>query len=193
LEPRGALRRKPYIPDDSSSLASTGEFSGSCLDQAIPPTPVLDNSLAREKVMLVHRGTFARRTKGKPNSKSSSFVEDGSYRPVVNGGISSVDYDTMSKENVSHGFDSVFQEELRKKILNGISVIKSTEIADKVAVPSNKACSLPTSPAGSPYRSTSSIQSVPGSEDSPTEFKRENKRLSGIKLWNKARRRLSSR
>ena len=29
---------------------------------------------------------------------------------------------------------------------------------------------------------------VPGSEGSPTEFKREKKRLSGKNLWNKARR-----
>jgi len=193
LEPRGALRRKPFIPDELSLLASSLELSGSCLDQAIPPTPVLDNSLAREKVRLVHRGTFARRKKGKPITTTTSFVEDSSSLPVVNDGISSMDYDTMPTDKGSQGPGSAFQEELRKKILNGISVIKSTEFAEKVVLPTNKACSLPTSPAGSPYRSTSSIQSVPGSEESPTEFKREKKRLSGKKLWNKARRRLSSR
>merc|ERR1719352_2131130 len=52
LEPRGALRRKPFIPTQQPP---------SSLDLAIPPTTVLDNSLARERVSLVHRATLPRR------------------------------------------------------------------------------------------------------------------------------------
>ena len=119
-----------FIPDDSASLGSSGELSRSCLDQLVPPTPVLDNSLAREKVMLVHRGTLARRkNKGKLNKKSTNIVKDGSSLPSVNDALVIVDNDTMVTQQGSHCSSSDFQEELQKKILNGISVIKSTELA----------------------------------------------------------------
>ena len=96
----------------------------------MPPTPVLDNSLAREKVMLVHRGTLARRkNKGKIDIKTTNTVEDGRTLPSVKDASAIVDYDTMVTQQVSNCSNSAFQEELQKKILNGISVIKSTEIA----------------------------------------------------------------
>ena len=90
---------------------------------------MLDNSLAREKVMLVHRGTLARRkNKGKLNKKSTNIVKDGSSLPSVNDALVIVDNDTMVTQQGSHCSSSDFQEELQKKILNGISVIKSTEL-----------------------------------------------------------------
>ena len=95
----------------------------------MPPTPVLDNSLAREKVMLVHRGTLARRkNKGKLNIKTTNTAKDGRTLPSVNEAIANVDYDTIVTQQVGNCSSSAFQEELEKKILNGISVIKSTEI-----------------------------------------------------------------
>ena len=96
----------------------------------VPPTPVLDNSLAREKVMLVHRGTLARRkNKGKLSIKTTNTAKDGRTLPSVNDALALLDTDTMVTQQSSHCSSSVFQEELEKKILNGISVIKSTEIA----------------------------------------------------------------
>ena len=119
-----------FIPDDSASLGSSGELSRSCLDLLVPPTPVLDNSLAREKVMLVHRGTLAmRKNKGKINIKTSNTFEDDRTHLLVNNALAIVDCDTMVTQQVDHCSSSAFQEELQKKILNGISVIKSTEIA----------------------------------------------------------------
>ena len=80
--------------------------------------------------MLVHRGTFARRkNKGKIDIKTTNTVEDGRTLPSVKDASAIVDYDTMVTQQVSNCSNSAFQEELQKKILNGISVIKSTEIA----------------------------------------------------------------
>ena len=120
-----------FIPDDSASLGSSGELSRSCLDLLVPPTPVLDNSLARDKVMLVHRGTLARRKnkKGKINIKTTDTVKDDRTLPSVNDALAIADCDTMVTQQVDHCSSSDFQEELQKKILNGISVIKSTEVA----------------------------------------------------------------
>ena len=96
----------------------------------VPPTPVLDNSLAREKVMLVHRGTLARRkNKGKLNIKTTNTAKDGRTLSSVNDALALLDNDTMVTQQFSHCSSSAFQEELEKKILNGISVIKSTETA----------------------------------------------------------------
>jgi len=191
LEPRGALRRKPFIPDELSSLVSTAELSThTWLDQVIPPTPVLDTSLARGKVLLVHRGTLARRrAKGKLTLVVNATVED---ETTAVQDTTLTELNTTRTNMLSHGFNSSFQDELKKKLLNGNKINKPT---DKPGVlPTSRASSLPTSPNMSPYSSTSSVQSeIPGIGDSPTEFKREKRRLSGINLWNKARRRLSSR
>jgi len=193
LEPRGALRRKPFIPKDFMSLVDTSELPSFCLEQAVPPTPVLDSTLARDKVLLVHRGTLARRrarARGKYIHNDSNVGNDS----IATATIEKVDENSseFEKETTTEcrGMASAFQDELMKKLLH-TSTFGQSEISG--ASPTTRACSLPTSPTMSPYSSSSSLHSVPGSEEGPVHFKREKRRLSGINLWEKARRRLSSR
>ena len=91
------------------SAADYADLPTSSLDLAIPPTPLLDNSLAREKVILVHRGTLARRrNRGR---QVTNTVEDGLSQEVVTDKVV--------------GGGSSFQDELRKKLLNNSGVQKT--------------------------------------------------------------------
>ena len=80
------------------------------LDLAIPPTPLLDTSLAREKVILVHRGTLARRRHMGRQVTNVDTVEDGLGQEVPT-------------DKVVGG--STFQDELRKKIMINSRVPKT--------------------------------------------------------------------
>jgi len=180
LELRGVLGRKPFIPTQQPAL------SPSSLDLAIPPTPVLDTSLARARVSLVHRATLPRR-RGRQNmsvSTSSTGQADLSgLRTVETGkGVGGSD----------------FKDQLRKTLMKNMRSTLLSECEGKSGsrtppLSPNRASSLPSSPTLSQYSSSSSLHSVPGSLDGLSELKREKKRMSGKSLWQKARRRLSSR
>ena len=92
------------------SAAEDSDLPTSSLDLAIPPTPLLDNSLAREKVILVHRGTLARRRNRGRQIANTDTVEDGLGQEVAT-------------DKMVGG--STFQDELRKKLLNKSRVLKT--------------------------------------------------------------------
>merc|ERR1719318_1263445 len=179
LEPRGALRRKPFLPTQQPA------FPPSSLDLAIPPTLVLDTSLARDRVSLVHRATLPRRRAG--------CVSTSTAQPdLPESGLGLRTVEAEKRVVVTE-----FQDQLRKTLLKNTRTVTSecegeTESRTPPLSP-NRASSLPSSPTISQFSSSSSLHSVPGSLDGLTELKREKKRMSGKSLWQKARRRLSSR
>jgi len=205
LEPRGALRRRPFIPSHPGQ-PSDSDPPPSVLDQAIPPTPLLDSTLARDRMSLVHRGTLSlarRRGKGqqdtkivKPDAEESFNTAETDIPPVPVGEL----YQRAVRRL---GGAAALQDQLRKKVNDHMGNPKKEYQVEKISgtpPPSPpRASSLPTSPSTSLYSSTSSLQSAPGDVESPTtnpqnkNKEKVKKPKSGKSLFKLARRRLSSR
>eukprot|EP00092_Neocalanus_flemingeri_P031844 GFUD01034591.1.p1 GENE.GFUD01034591.1~~GFUD01034591.1.p1 ORF type:complete len:1440 (-),score=419.17 GFUD01034591.1:124-4395(-) len=197
LEPRGALRRKPFIP--SNPAPSPDNIPPhSVLDQAIPPTPLLDTTLARDRVSLVHRGTLARRRgRGMQNTYTISVHSEDAGSSCT---IPSTQTDTSSagemytKAVEKEGGAAALQDQLRKRVKDFMGTqISDCKVEDISSTPSSlncKASSLPNSPSVSMYSSSSSLQSVPDVPAAALDMKKEKKKKwkSAKSLLNLARR-----
>ena len=98
-----------FIPTDVCAT-DDADLPTCSLDLAIPPTPLLDTSLARDKVILVHRGTLARRRNRGRQITNTDTVEDGQGQEVAT-------------DMVVGG--STFQNELRKNLMINSRVPKT--------------------------------------------------------------------
>ena len=69
------------IPSSHGGLTIDTDYSVSVLDRAIPLTPLLDSTMARDRISLVHRGALSWRRGG---WRQSNYIQIDRFKAVTN-------------------------------------------------------------------------------------------------------------